>query len=385
MPRVLCLLFLFSSIIYLKAAQNDTVKTNIIFPEFRFHYGFIIRHHNDIAHLTNSHFPAYEFNIVKQTSGNKLWQQIYAYPQIGISFLYSTLGNNPYVGNAYSLTPYINFPLYQTSHFRFCYRFGTGLSWLTKKFDVNTDYKNIAISSNVNASIRTDFEADWYINSSKSKVQSSKFNNNSNFIISTGIGLSHYSNGGFKQPNLGLNVATLSVGIAYQLTTQNSKVKSQKSKLLTSNFQHPTSCIQLIVYAGSKGIFPPESKNYAVYEIDGEYLKRISYKSEIGGGVNLVYDFSLPALQKQFGDTITQGLKVFQPGVFIAYQLDISKLKLQFNLGSYLYSAYKQNGSVFDRLILSYPLSEKMFMNLSLKSYYFKADVTEIGIGYKLN
>ena len=77
--------------------------------------------------------------------------------------LYTSLGNNPFVGHAYSLTPYINFPLYQTPHFRFCYRFGTGLSWLTKKFNVNTDYNNIAIATNINASIRTDFEAHWYI------------------------------------------------------------------------------------------------------------------------------------------------------------------------------------------------------------------------------
>ena len=84
---------------------------------------------------------------------------------------------------------------------------------------------------------------------------------------------------------------------------------------------------------------PPGSNNYAVYDLEAECLRRISYKSEIGGGVNLIYDFSLPALQKQFGDTITQGTQSLQPGIFIAYQLDISKLKLQFNLGNYLYSA----------------------------------------------
>ena len=400
---------------------NDSLKPNNIFPEFRLNYGFIIRHHKDIAHLTNTHFPAYELNLVRQTSGTKYWQQRFAYPQIGISFLYTSLGNNPFVGNAYSLTPYINFPLYKAPRFRFCYRFGVGLSWLTKKFDAVNDYKNISISTDINASIRTDFEADWYIH---------------RFILSSGIGLSHYSNGGFRQPNLGFNIAALSLGIAYQLKTTdsplergqrgvlqpapNSQLPTQNSTLPTPSSQIPapnsplptpysplptpnstlptpssllpapysqlpTPSFLLIAYAGSKGIFPPGSKNYAIYNIEAGYLKRIGYKSEIGAGVNLVYDFSLPALQKHIGDTIAQGLKVFQPGIYLAYQLDISKLKLQFNIGTYLYSVYTQNGSLFERLILIYPVSKKVFVNLSLKTYYFKADVSQFGLGYRIN
>jgi hypothetical protein len=376
--RVKLFLFFIAIVYHLSAfCTQDSIfkiKPSTYSIETKLHYGFIIRHHKDIAHLTNRHFPAYELNLVRQTNGNKLWQEKFAYPQIGISILYSTLGNNPYVGRAYSLTPYINFPLLNNPKLRICYRFGVGLSWLTRKFDVRSDYRNIAISTNVNASIRTDINLQLKIN---------------NLQLITGIGLSHYSDGGFKQPNLGFNVATAFVGMAYEFQSSRFQVSSfkfqqSKSQLKPYDLRLATYDLRLILSAGSKGTFPAGSKNHAVYNIESEYLKKVGYKSEIGGGVEIVYDFSIPKLLKQFGDTIKQGLKVFQPGIFIAYQLDISKLKLQFNIGTYLYTAYKENGNLYERLVLSYPLAEKMFVNLSLKSYYFKADVTEIGLGYKI-
>ena len=384
--RIICLLLFIISISFpCKASYSDTIlNKNYPYPEIKIHYGFIIRHHKGMAHLTDHHFPSCELNLIRQTDGSKPWQQIYGLPQTGLCFWYSDLGHSIYLGSSYALVPFINFPVFQNPHFRLNYRFGIGLGWLTKRFDATDDYRNIAIGSNLNAAIKMNFEAEWYFHQ---------------FIFSSGLGLTHMSDGAFSFPNLGINIATVNVGAAYQLKTQkysqnNSFIgahenASLSSKLKTQNLnkQFPfqrNSYLYIIANIGIKSVSPPESRHYPVYNISGEYLKKTSLKSEFGAGIDLIYDLSEPVTLKHLGDTINQSWKAIKPGIFFAYQLDISKLKLQFNLGRLLYSRYHGEGYFYDRIVLRYPLSERLLVNFSLRSFNFKADATELGLGYRI-
>ena len=320
-----------------------------------------------MAHLTDHHFPSYELNLVRQTDGSKPWQQIYGMPQIGACLWYSALGNSEYLGESYAVVPFINFPLFQNPHFRFAYRFGIGLGWLTKSFDINSDYRNTAIGSKLNAAIKMNFEAEWYYR---------------HFIFSSGLGFTHMSDGAFSFPNLGINIATVNVGAAYKFGFPVSSFQFPVSKK-EFPFQR-NSYLYIIANFGVKKVSPPGSKPFPVYDVCGEYLKRVSLKSEFGCGLEIAYDLSNVSILKQLGDTLAQSLQAVKPGIFLAYQLNISKLKLQFNLGRYIYAKYHAEGYVYNRIILRYPLTDRLLINLSLKSNNFKADVTEFGICYRM-
>jgi hypothetical protein len=45
-------------------------------------------------------FPVFEINLQKETYGKHKWERAFAYPLIGVSFLYTGLGKSPELGSA---------------------------------------------------------------------------------------------------------------------------------------------------------------------------------------------------------------------------------------------------------------------------------------------
>ena len=129
--------------------------------ETKIHYGFIARHHPEMAVFSDIHFPVFELALSKQTFGNKLWHQIYSYPEIGISYWQSKFANSKVLGNANAVYPFIRFPLIRSNRFSLNFRFGVGLGYFSSKFDRLENYKNTAIGSHLNAIINLMFEAKY--------------------------------------------------------------------------------------------------------------------------------------------------------------------------------------------------------------------------------
>ncbi len=373
---LLSLAFIFLSL-FLIADNTDSLQPALHTPysilhtnknflaEAKIHYGFIMRHHKNMANMTNIHLSAFEFSISKQTDGNEIWHNAYAYPQYGISFWYSSLNNSEILGRAYAINPYINFPLFAKHSFRLSYRFGVGLGWLSKRFDTRNNYRNIAISSRINSTIRMNLQSDFTFG---------------NIVISPGLGMTHFSNGNVKKPNLGINIVTANLGLTYTFG------KLKYDNLIRKNMPKLTnsSDLTLIANIGTKAINKLGWNDYFVYNFELSYLRKVSYKSRFGAGIDLFYDIAESVILQNSGENISHNWQVIKPGVFAAYQLDISKLSLNFNLGRYIYSKYKGDGYIYNRLAIRYAVSKNVFLNISLKAHFAKADVTEYGIGYKL-
>ncbi len=311
--------------------------------------------------LTDRHFPAVEINLLNQTPGNKAWHNIYKFPQYGLNLWYSDLGANPYTGKALLLVPFINFPLKRYNNSSLYLYVGTGLAYLSKTFNVKENYQNIAISTHFNAAIRLNLK---YVYSLKKTD------------LSLGLGLTHISNGAFKKPNLGYNIPTINLGIAYSELSKRKFLKRQ-IPLFTRNNN-----FSILFNYSNKALYPPGWKSYSAYNIQAGYLYSATLKSSLGINAELIYDRSEYEMCKRSGDTLKSEFATIKPAFSFAYCLKIEKLELQFHLGTYLWSKYKEEGYIYTRLVIRYKLTNKFFTNLSLRSHYFKADATEIGVGY---
>ena len=102
----LFLFFLFQ----ISFARNDSFcSDNII--QVKAHYGFMFSYRTFTHYVMENHFTAYEVTFSKQTWGKRIWEQLYHYPQTGISYWYSGFNQSKFIGQAHGLFPYINFPL----------------------------------------------------------------------------------------------------------------------------------------------------------------------------------------------------------------------------------------------------------------------------------
>lgn len=345
--------------------------TSNLLAEGRIYYGFLYAQHIELERF-NGHFPVIEFNIQQETFGKHKWERAFGYPNIGISFLYTGLGKSPELGSAYSIFPFIDFPIVHRQKINFNFRFGLGVGYLTKCFDRLTNYKNLAIGSHFNASANLMLEGRYRLSE--------------RFTLSLGFGLQHFSNGSLKLPNYGLNIIAINTGVSFRLARQN--------KDIGDRFLPPTEPYSAILRhsmefdvgfaLGWKNMKAVLGKNYMVYHLYENTFFPVKRKSKWGFGLDFSYDESHVKILESRGVEVTNKLKILRPGINAAYMLMLSKLGFIFNLGYYLGGMEKSNGPLYEKLSFQYKFTKDLFANVMLKVHWGRADYIGWGLGFHI-
>ncbi len=360
------LLFIFSfcCITLFSNAQNVPAHDFLIAPEA--HYGFIISHHSNMVSLIKGHIYGAELNYIFRTDGTKTWQQINKYPEIGVCFLHLYLGNPEQLGNVEALYPYLNVRLNKRKRaLTLNLRIGVGLAYVTKCFDRIENHKNIILGSHLNGFVNLRLN---------STVMLSK-----SLRLQAGVGLSHASNGAFKTPNLGINMATVNLGLAYVFG--NKELILHKDSISPAKKQwHPS----VIFVVGAKELSPPGGGRYAAMGIQFNYYKTLNYRNRLGTGIEMVYNTA--NIEDLRNDSISNPTftDVFKCGTKISYEFVINKLSLPIDFGVYLYQRKNFDGLFFHRIGLRYMINKHLIANVTLRTNWAKADYFEWGIGYQL-
>jgi len=308
------------------------------------------------------HFPSAEIVLGKSSDGNKQWHHIHNFPEIGLTFFYSSLANNKYMGNVFAIYPHINFSIIRKDNFLFTFRMGSGLGYITKSFERTENYKNIAIGSHLNAAINACFET--YFRISK-KIS-----------LNAGFGFTHFSNAAFKMPNLGINVPTVSAGVYYKF--KESIVLPNKTDLsFSKKIQY-----QISLTGGLKELYPEGGSKFGTYSVSFCTLKPLNIKTSAGIGFDLFYDTSILQILKNDNNPVAHNYEILKPALCASYEILISKVSIYLQVGGYIYKI-SGNKLLYEKLSWRYYFSEHMFASIALKAHFPVADDFDFGIGYK--
>ncbi|MCC6815672.1 MAG: acyloxyacyl hydrolase [Saprospiraceae bacterium] len=161
----------------------------------------LIKHSPTLKFNQNGLGAVLDFEISRQVDGSKQWHHDMNFPSYGIIAKYLYLGNPRFIsGDAYGLAVFYNFKIKESKHTISNFLTGTGIAYNTRIYNLLSNPKQNGISTHLNN--MTCFE---YRLELKTKY---KWN------FYTGIGLSHFSNGAYQTPNLGLNYVSLLLGIS---------------------------------------------------------------------------------------------------------------------------------------------------------------------------
>jgi len=329
-----------------------------------YHYGFIAPHKPLVNEVIKGHTQIYELSFYKRTSGNRQWEQYFNRPKVGISSMIINTGNEESLGMAYGLFPFVEIPL-NNWKVKWNLKIGYGVGYLEKPFNRVDNYKNLTIGSHLNALI--------FINTLWDVPITSKLN------TSLGLSITHFSNGSLKRPNLGINLFSVNYGLGYNFgsakpTIPFNEVDKEKK------WSH-----QIISSVGVKEIPPIGGKKYFVSSLTYQLVKTTSNKSGFGVGLDIFYNTSLEPLILRVQNEDKGELGKYRVGIHGAYELALGKLALQLQVGGYAYNSYKDNGNIYSKLATHYFVTDKLFVNLALKTHFAVADFIEYGIGYKLH
>ncbi len=361
-------LFIFLSIIFFShvVKGNDATKPSWFDNASvvaRLHYGFLLAHRERVDHLVR-HTSGVELSLSRQMTGEKPWHQVYKYPQTGYSYIYLDFDLPKILGNAHALMAFINFPFVRTNNFQFSMRLSSGLGYLTKRYERVENYKNDVIGSSLNAAIQFNFETRYRLS------QKLFFNFN--------IGLTHFSNGSFRTPNLGINNPSVNGGLTYQLHPAKefiSREETEPDKSLQADILYGT---------GVKEIYPPTGKKYFAHTLSSTVMKAAGKKIRLGAGIDVFYDLSLKQAFRNSDETIKNNFSILRSGIHIGEELMIDKLSILFQMGGYWLDHFKEDGHFYHRIGFKYQLNEHLFANLTLKTHFARADYVECGLGWKV-
>ena len=350
--------------------KHKLYRSNLLI-EGKISYGFIAAHHIGME-IYNSHLPSIEFSLIKETYGQNFWEQMFNYPNVGVTLWHSGLGSSSILGTATALFPHINFPLIQTQNTTFSFRLGAGIGYLSKTFHRLENYKHLAIGSHLNFAGNLMLEL--------------KFRAGNYWVISTSAALQHFSNGAFKLPNYGLNIPGIALGAAYRLDKKNTPIER---RLYSPTKPFDFNVHRLIEFnmggmVGFKNMAAIFGDRYYVYSIFGNAFKRVSYKSKFGVGFDVSYDGSDALILERDNIQFDKKTQLIKSGINLAYELTMGRLSFYFNYGFYLGGLERSDGTVYHKVSLRYDVTNNIFANITLKTHWGSADFIGWGLGYQI-
>lgn len=330
--------------------------------EFTPKVGFLIPHRSTMGHLLQGHSSGFEVSGVIQTDGRKQWHHDYLFPKGGISFYYSDWGNREVLGSGLGVHGFITLPFIKKKGWSFASKLGAGLGYATKVFDQVENPKNNALSTKLNSLVFIGAEIE------KQFKQSS---------IAVGADMTHFSNGAVKVPNLGINIAYISLAYTYYFKELERKSKASIARFESDNPSKWRFYTELI--GSTKQIYPTGGRNYGIIGISNFVQAQFKPKCVVEGGVDAVYNQSI--IDEQEGDfTKKDNLQI---GAYGAFVLPIHKLQLILGMGGYLLNPVNPNGHVYHRFGSRFKIGKRLYANITIKSHWAKADYFEYGLIYR--
>lgn len=377
---VICIGLLLSIFALTKQVEAQQRLTNYEL-EARVHFGYLYfqndEFHSALARYSR-HAPALELSFHRNTYGQHRWEVLHNYPSIGFTFYYSPLSfHNDNIskelGQVFALYPFINFPINSSERSKITFKLGVGLSYLTNKFAPQDgpgvpegSYHNYAIGSHINAAINLSFE------------YRQRLANRLSLVTSTG--LTHFSNGATKSPNMGINIFSVATGLSWYLTPPKANVDRRlRPKNYLFEFdgkQHFVTDVQYTM--GYKDVSQQYGTNnfYLVHDLAANFMFQISERDRLGVGVEVVWDNSdkvMPPFYKAF----------LKPAGLISYEMMLDRVSFMFNVGIRKNAPGSNLAFLFyQKLGLRYYITDGLFASLSFTTYDIKADFISIGIGY---
>ncbi len=327
--------------------------------------GFLAAHRGTMGHLAKERLFSGELSFSKRIR-SKNWSQEYRNPYVGATLYGSNLGNKDILGYGFGMYGFIEFPWTRSEKHVFTSKLGAGLGVVTKVYDSETNPKNVAMSTYLNAIICLGIQGRWYIKPEHALIYS--------------LDLTHFSNGSSKVPNLGVNMPY--IGLGYQYTFK----KEERPNLELTGFQRVPFFknwnASLIGIISDKQIFPTGGKHYPVFALSAMLHKQFKPKVGMEIALDIISKQSILHYREYIPKT---QLSILQVGGFVGYNIPLDKFRFVIGMGAYIKDRYNPDDMFYHRVGMRYQCRNGLLLNLVLKSHWAKADYIEYGVGYTFN
>ena len=314
-----------------------------------------------------------DINFQWKTYGKKEWQQRRKYPILGIAFAYTNYGIDSVYGRLFSLYPNVVIPLITGRKLEWTLRIGDGIGYATRDYSrINPfDTINNAIGSKIN---------DYF-----SFMTDIRYHVNTHWDVQLGGNFSHYSDGSFHQPNLGVNLPGVHVGLKYFPETSTPKLVKRDLKPLKNRW-----LFQFRITMGFNESNAPLGPLYPIYLGTGYVSKRWHSKNKLFAGFDYSYSDQIHAYISNNGFTApaAENWNSFKTAVFVGNEFVLGRVGVVLQFGYYTHQTFdiqepyyeKVGGNLYLVQREHGPIKE-FFLCAFLEAHLAVAEFAEFGFG----
>lgn len=322
-------------------------------------YGAFVPHKDAVQHLQDSPSLVGEAALIIRTDGSDFHHKPYRMPFYGFAIGFADGGNRTLIGFEGYVNAFGALPLYKHKN-PVLIKSGLGLGYVQKSYDKIDNPKQNAIGSHFNINFLFRFEKTFEIQNDGG--------------ITTGVGISHYSNGCFQRPNFGLNYFHIYLGKRFKL--QQWVPMSDTIPVITILPYSPKK-IELGLNTGLIGyneLSQSLSDKYLVLHGSAHYIRQFSIKHAWSNGIDIYYNGALSRTES----------KPIQIGLSTLYIMNFDRFKIVTGLGAYLLGKPQVSKGFYSTIGLQYYLNKNWFLKFNIKTHRATADFFTVGFGFTL-
>ena len=378
--RYIFILFLFmhAGFAYCQNLEENEppLKNRFKYLEPKFHFGSFIKSNDKLSNsgLLDNGYGGVTLKLGWQPTDPEGWAARYGYPSYGVGFYSGFLSDAEVFGNPNALFGFIKFPVSKSSRRNvFSIEPSLGITYKLNPYHSQTNPVNTAIGARAAVYFNLDlgFAYKW----------------TREMDLLYGFDFSHFSNGSIYQPNSGLNLFGLNVGLRYNYNaTQRAFNKDiYSNNVLSSRFRRPVAQparrerkkeIAIYIAGGAAQSYSMAGSDVLLGTFSGilDYEYQLTEKHAVTGGLDLFYDNRLQ--NRKPSDR-------WMTGAHLGYDYRFYRFAVKMQIGKYI-GDDKGKGSFFMRPALRYNISNRFFAQVGLKTLDGgAADYIESGFGFK--
>ncbi len=331
---------------------------------FRPHYGFIVKHSGKLEGLTKTFPWGMEVDINWQLMSEKSWQYCFCYPRTGVSFFYINFANPEILGSSFAIYPFVEPAINGDRKLHATIRFGMGPTYLNNVFDSVENPQNKFYSTSVSFIVHANLGLNYVIDE--------KIN------LRIAGGFSHISNGGIKNPNLGINFPTASIGMEYNFNPLPFVVRSKDKSVKLISYNHR---FDITVLSTGKTAVKGHER-YPVYGVTMGYSHVVGRQNAL----SLAAEFTVDLAERKeiMKDSVIKNNEYVDHkyiALMAGHELILGKFIFYQQLGIYLYCPYPRRDLVFQRYGLNFYLFKNVFVGVNIKAHRQVADFLDFRTG----
>ena len=310
-----------------------------------------------------------------QSKDEEVWGP-YGFPSYGVGLYSGFLGDPLIFGNPNAIYGFIRFPISNPSRRNeFAIEPSFGLTYNLNPFDPEENPLNDAIGASMAVYFSLDFGFAY------------KWTREMDIIY--GLDFTHFSNGRSYQPNYGLNMLGLNLGLRYHFNADQRKVDKQlfPDELLQARYKrerrtankklekNQSIIIHLALGTTQSDEDAGTDTRYGNFSGILDYQYKFNNMHGATAGFDYFVDNSLASDNPNDPDK-------YLIGIHGGYDFMFWRFTIGVHMGAYLTDS-RGKESYFVRPAFRYDISDRLFAQIGLKTNGFAADWVEWGIGFK--